>query len=313
MYILLPVYNLSMSKLLILDTFYFMHRSFHGYPKDLKNSKDQYTGMTFGLAKAIFEIIKEINPTHMICAWESEELPSFRKTLYPDYQKTRMKMEPDDEMIFSGQFPYIIKLLDVFNIPRITSNGFEGDDVLGTMAVMAADKMDVVISSSDQDLMQLINDKITIFRPANAFAQRAYFNPVTFKAKYGFEPEKMIDYKALRGDPSDNIPGVKGIGEKTATKLLQEYGDLDSIYANIDKITGSVQKKLIEDKEKAYLSRQLATIITNIPIEFTFDRADLYDFDFNRVEKFFNEMEFKSLIKPLNEMREKNINSLPEF
>lgn len=304
-----------MSKLLILDTFYFLHRSFHGYPKNLKNSKEEYTGMTFGLAKAIFEIIKEVEPTHFICAWESEELPSFRKTLYPDYQKTRMQMEPDDEMVFSSQFPNIIKLLEVFNIPRITSNGFEGDDVLGTMATLASSEMDeVVISTSDQDLMQLIDDKITIFRPGKPpFIPKAYFTPETFKEKYGFEPVKMIDYKALRGDPSDNIPGVKGIGEKTATSLIQEFGDLDGIYANLDNVKEVVRKKLIEDKDRAYLSKQLATIITNIPIEFTFDKAELFDFNFDAVEKFFDKMEFKSLAKPLAELKERSFNNLPLF
>lgn len=291
-------------KLLLIDTFYFMHRAFHAYPKDLQNSRGEYTNIVFGLAQSLMDAISEHAPTHIACGWESEELPSFRKELYGDYQKTRVEMEPDDLQVFSGQFSRIIELLEAFNIPRITANGFEGDDVLGTVATLASREVEVIIATSDQDLMQLINDRIKVYRPARPpFVSKEIFDEAKFVEKYGFEPIQMIDYKALRGDPSDNIPGVKGIGDKTAKELLKQFGTIEKIYERIDAVASeSVKKKLIADKEKAFLSRQLATIITNIPMEFNLDDCKVHDFDVNEVRVLFNELEFTSLAKKLDRL-----------
>jgi DNA polymerase-1 len=292
------------NRLLLIDTFYFLHRAFHSFPKEFMNSKGLHTNILFGFTKALLDSIVEFNPTHIVCGWESEELPSFRKTLYPDYQKNRIAMELDDERIFSEQIPWVVKILDCFNIPRITHNGFEGDDAVGTVACMASKDADVIIVSSDQDMLQLVTDKIKVFRPGRPpFIPKQLFDEQAVVDKYTFTPVQMIDYKALRGDPSDNIPGVKGIGEVTAKKLLAEFKTIENIYENLDKIVPeSVRKKLEIDKEKAFMSKQLATIITDIPMEFNLDSAIVHDFKIDKVQEIFNDLEFFSLKKDLDKL-----------
>src|SRR3990167_8104016 len=138
-------------KLLLIDTFYFLHRSFHAFPKNLGTRSGEHTNIVFGLAQTLLDSISEFNPKYIACGWESEEQPSFRKELYPQYQITRVPMEPQEEKIFSDQFPRVIELIEAFNVPRLTKNGFEGDDVLGTAAATAAKEVDVIVSTADQD------------------------------------------------------------------------------------------------------------------------------------------------------------------
>ena len=290
------------NSLLIIDTFYFLHRSFHGFPKDLTNKEGVHTNICYGFTRALLDSIFEFNPTHIVCSWESEELPSFRKTLFEDYQKTRIKMIDEEERIFSEQIPWIIKIIEAFNIPRVTANGFEGDDVIGTVATLSSNQgLDVVVSTSDQDMLQLINDKIKIFRPARPpFVKKKLFDAEIFKEYYGFEPIQMIDFKSLRGDSSDNIPGVKGVGEKTAVNLIQQFGSLENIYANLDQVASlSVRKKLEDSKDMAFLSKQLATIITNIPLDFDLNSAIVHDFNVSKVKEIFEYFDFKSLLGKL--------------
>lgn len=295
---------MSKNLLLIIDTFYFMHRSFHAFPMELKNANGEHTNVVFGLAQTLLDTISEFSPTHIVCSWESEEIPSFRKELYGQYQINRVPMDLESEKIFSEQLPKVIELIEAFNIPRLMENGFEGDDVIGTAAARASDEADVIIATADQDMLQLVTDKIKVFRPSRPpFISKQLFDPLSVKEKYGFDPIQMIDYKALRGDPSDNIPGVKGIGEKTAKDLLSKYKDIDEIYDNLDNITSaSVKSKLETDRDKAYLSRQLATIITDIPMEFDLNKCIVHDFDPVKVKDLFVYYEFNSLIKKLDKL-----------
>ena len=296
-------------KLLLLDTFYFLHRSFHAYPKDLVASTGEHTNIVFGFASSLLESILTLNPTHIACGWESEDQPSFRKELYPLYQFARVSMEPEDDHIFKEQLPLVIEVIEAFNIPRLTQNGFEGDDVLGTASAVASKDLDVVISTADQDLLQLINDKIFVYRPARPpYIKSELFDEEKFKEKYTFEPKLMIDYKALRGDPSDGIPGVMGIGDVTAKQLIGQFGTLENIYANIDSIKSeSVKKKLIDDKDEAFMSKQLATIITNIPMEFNLKDCLVHDFDVSKVQKIFDRLGFRSLNRKLDMLEKKSI------
>jgi DNA polymerase I len=291
-------------KLLLIDTFYFIHRSFHAYPKELQNSKGEYTNILYGFSQSLIDLMIKLRPTHIACAWESEEMPSFRKVLYPDYQITRIQMEVDDAKVFSEQLSGVIKILNAFNIPRITENGFEGDDVIGTCASIASNLSDVIIATSDQDIFQLITDNVSIYRPSKPpYVKEQLITERLFKEKYGFNPIQMIDYKSLRGDPSDNIPGVLGIGEVTAKKLINEYGSLENIYLRINDIKPEgLKTKLMIGKEKAFLSKQLATIITNIPIPFDLDNCIAHDFNMNKVKTLFEKYEFKSLLNRLNKL-----------
>lgn len=292
-------------KILLLDTFYFLHRSFHAYPKNLKSATGEYTNIVFGFASSLLDSILSLNPTHIACGWESEDQPSFRKELYPLYQFSRVSMEPEDDHIFKDQLPRVIEVIEAFNMPRLTQNGFEGDDVIGTATEIASKRIDVVISTADQDLMQLINDKVFVYRPARPpYIKSELFDTEKFIEKYTFEPKLMIDYKALRGDPSDGIPGVMGIGDVTAKNLIGEFGNLENIYDHIDDIKSeSVKKKLIEDKEEAFMSKQLATIITNIPMKFDLDECLVHDFDVLNVQKIFDRFGFKSLNRKLEMLK----------
>lgn len=292
-------------RLLLIDTFYFLHRSFHAFPQDFQTSKGEPTGMVYGFSQVLLNSISDLSPTHIACGWESEELPSFRKELYAEYQATRVKAEPEAEKLFWDQIPRIEQIIEAFNIPRVSSNGFEGDDVLGTMAYKGAEQSAfVVIATADQDMLQLINDKIFVFRPAKPpYVKKTIFDKNTFVEKYGFEPKQMIDYKSLRGDPSDNIPGVKGIGDKTAKELLKQFKSIEEIYENLDKIEKeSIRKKLIEYKDDAFLSKQLATIIANIPLDFNLKDCEVHDFNVEKVRKLFEELEFKSLLPKLEKL-----------
>lgn len=305
--------------LLIVDTFYFLHRSFHAYPLDLKNSKGEYTNISFGFAQSIIDLINKIKPSHIICGWESEEQPSFRKELYPQYQITRAQLEPIEEKVFSRQFPRVIQLIDAFNIPRITENGFEGDDVIGTIAKRASKEIDVIIATADQDMIQLVDEKISLFRPGRPpFIPEALFTPESVIEKYSFTPIQMIDYKALRGDPSDNIPGVKGIGEKIAKDLISMYGSLENVYANLENLKSkAVRQKLMDGKDMAFLSKQLATIIIDVPINFNLKKCEVHDFDVEKIRSLFQDLEFKSLLKNLDSFHSavmgRMVDSLPEF
>jgi len=294
----------SNNKLLLLDTFYFLHRSFHAYPKDLKSPLGESTNIIFGFAMSLLDSISEFNPTHIACGWESEDQPSFRKVLYPKYQITRAQMEIDDEKLFSEQLPKIVELLEAFNIPRLSENGFEGDDVVGTIANIASENAKVIISTADKDLLQLITDEISVYRPASGqFIKKQLFDEKAFIEKYQFSPRQMIDYKALRGDPSDNIPGVKGIGDKGAKSLILEFGELQKIYDNIENIKSeSIKQKLIDSKDDAFMSKQLATIITNIPMKFNLNDCVVHDFDIDKVRMLFNRYGFNSLNKRLDRL-----------
>lgn len=292
----------STNKLLLLDTFYFLHRSFHAYPKDLKSPSGEYTNIVFGFASSLLDSILTLNPTYIACGWESEDQPSFRKELYPLYQFARVSMEPEDDHIFKDQLPRVIELIEAFNIPRLSENGFEGDDVLGTAAQIASKDLDVVISTADQDLLQLITDKVFVFRPARPpYIKSELFDAEKFKEKYTFEPKLMIDYKALRGDPSDGIPGVMGIGDVTAKQLIGQFGDLENIYAHLDEVkSASIKKKLEDDKDEAFMSKQLATIIVDIPMEFKLEDCVVHEFDVLKVRKIFDRLGFKSLDRKLD-------------
>jgi len=287
-----------------MDTFFFLHRSFHAYPIDLKNTLGEHTNVIFGFAQSLLDSISELSPTHIACAWESENQPSFRKELYPKYQITRISMDVEDERIFGEQLPKVVELIEAFNIPRLMEDGFEGDDVIGTASLLGSKDSDVIISTADQDMMQLVNENVFVYRPARPpYIKRQMFDKKEVKEKYGFDPIQMIDYKALRGDPSDNIPGVKGVGDKTAKKLLEQFETLEEVYKRLEEVTlESLRSKLENSKDDAFMSKQLATIITDIPMKFDLDSCVVHDFDASKVRELFKRYEFSSLLNKLDRL-----------
>lgn len=302
-----------MKKLLIIDFFNLMHRAFHAYPKDFATSKGVPTNAVYGISNLLLTYIKKVEPTHIVVAFEDDEEPTFRSTKYTAYKQNRTwaKDKPEEAELFYKQVPIALEVLDSLNMPYIKCNGYEADDVAGTLAKKAPKDVEVIILSNDQDMLQLTEiTNVKVLRPASGpFVKEKIYDIKEVISKFGFEPLKIIDYKALRGDPSDNIPGVKGIGEKTAKDLLAQFNSLEDIYKNIEKIDKERTKKLLaESAEESVLSKELATIDTNIPIQFDLNAYIVHDYDIKKVEEVFAKYEFSSLLKKLKSLKVKEEN-----
>ena len=281
-------------KLILVDGNNLMFRSYYATAYSgnmMKNSKGLPTNALFGFVSMLNKIIAEENPTYMAVAFDIGK--NFRKEKYDFYKEGRIET-PEELKI---QMPIAREILDAWGIKYFELAPYEADDIIGTISRMTEEDPDFasVIVSSDKDLLQLISDETEV----KLLKQTGFirYNHDTFLADYKIEPIRIIDLKALMGDASDNIPGVKGIGEKTALKLLQEYGSLDNIYANIENIKGKVQEKLITDKESAYMSRDIATIYRSVPLSITLEDLKFEFTDDTKLKEKYQELEFFSLLK----------------
>lgn len=254
-----------------------------------QTSKGEPTAGTYGFARELVRILEQEKPEYLAVAFDTGK--TFRDDLYPEYKATREKM-PDDLRL---QIERIRQIVDAFNIPRLEMDGYEADDVLGTIARQAAAQgLGVKIITGDRDLLQLVGDRVAVYVAGD---DKTYITPEDVQAsKFGVRPEQVVDYKAIVGDPSDNIPGVPGVGEKTALGLLNKFKTLDEIYAHLDEVENRWRTKLEQGRDSAYLSRDLATIRTDLPIQLDLERARAHDFDAAAVTALFNELEFKSLV-----------------
>ncbi len=259
----------------------------------MKNSKGVPTNGLFGFVNMINKIINEEKPEYMMIAFDKGH--NFRQDLYDNYKDGRIAT-PDDLKV---QFPIAKELCDLMGIKYIEIDNYEADDIIGTFARMADEdkNYNATIISSDKDLLQLISDEVDV----KLLKQKDYImmNKDTFFETYGLEPKKMVDIKSLMGDASDNIPGVKGIGEKTALSLLQKYGSLDGVYEHIDEISGKTKEKLVNDKENAYFSYKLATIFRDIDFDYTFEDIKYNGPKVNELIEKYKELEFNSFLKTI--------------
>lgn len=262
-------------------------------------SRGEPTAAVYGFASILLRLLEQERPDYLAVAFDTGR--TFRDDLFAEYKATRAKM-PED---LAPQMERIRQLVDAFNIPRVEVEGYEADDVLGSLARWAVGEagLGVRLITGDRDLLQLVNDRVIVTLPGRELADAQDYTPERVVQKYGVRPEQFVDFKALVGDKSDNIPGVAGIGEKTAAKLLQQYGDLDNIYAHLDEISPALRKKLEAGREAAYLSRQLARIVTDLPLQLDLEQARPDHFDPQRVEALFRELEFRSLMKRFHTVR----------
>ena len=259
----------------------------------LRNSKGFPTNALYSLINMLNKIINEENPEYMMIAFDKGK--TFRHEKYEGYKDGRK----ETPLELKEQFPVAKEIVKALGIPCFEIDNYEADDIIGTFAkeVDRNPLYEATIISSDKDLLQLISDKVDMkLLKMNDYIR---YNKGSFIEDYGFVPQKIIDLKALMGDQSDNIPGVKGIGEKTAIKLINTYGSLDEIYDNIDKITGSVKNKLIDDKENAYFSKELATIYTEVPIDKSLEKIK-YNGSTPKLVPLLKDYEFFSLLKKMN-------------
>jgi DNA polymerase-1 len=264
-----------------------------------QTSKGEPTAGIYGFASVLMRLLEQERPDYLAVAFDTGK--TFRDELFPEYKATRAKM-PED---LRPQIERIRQLVDAFNIPRLEMEGFEADDVLGSVAKQAAAQgLGVRIVTGDRDLLQLVGDHIIVNLPEGKLSDaKDYATDADVIAKFGVPARLVVDYKALIGDTSDNIPGVKGVGEKTAQALYQTYTSLDDIYAHLDQIAPKVRSKLEENKATAYLSRDLAQIRTDLVVPLDLEQARPDHFDPAVVEKLFRELEFRSLITRLQALK----------
>ncbi len=265
-----------------------------------RTSSGEPTAAVYGFASILLRLLEAYQPDYLAVSFDVGR--TFRDDIYPEYKATRAKM-PEDLV---PQMPRIRQLVDAFGFPRLEMEGYEADDVLGSAAKRMAREagMGVKIVTGDRDLLQLVDDRIIVSLPGRQLSQSTDYTPEKVKAKYGVRPDQIVDFKALVGDKSDNIPGVRGIGEKTAAKLLQKYDNLDNIYAHLDELSPSIRRKLEADRENAYLSRTLAQIRTDLPVTVDLEKAVPRPDAVDAVEALFRELEFRSLLKRLREWQQ---------
>ncbi|MBN1146980.1 MAG: DNA polymerase I [Anaerolineales bacterium] len=255
------------------------------------------TAGIFGFASVLLRILEQENPDYLAVAFDTGR--TFRDDLFADYKGTRAKM-PDD---LRPQIERVRQLVDAFNIPRLEMEGYEADDVLGSVACQAVARgLGVKIITGDRDLLQLVGERIIVSLPGKSLSDSKDYLPEDVLDYLGVRPEQVVDFKALVGDKSDNIPGVDGIGEKTAASLLEKYGALDEIYSNLDALAPAVRARLEKGRENAYLSRQLATIVKDLDIPLDLEKARPQRFDPSQVEALFRELEFRTLMGRLTEL-----------
>ena len=284
-----------MKRLVLIDGKSVFYRGYYAMGA-LSLSDGTPTGGVYGFAAIAMEIVKRLAPTKVVVAWDSRDSAESRRKIFADYKAGRVK--PGDD--FYAQIPLLEELINDLGWAFIEVSKFEADDIIGTLSRQAdeAGDWETYIISSDLDMLQIVDNNTHMWRILKGFSNIEQIDVKEVEEKYGISKSQFLDLKALKGDASDNIPGVPGVGEKTAAKLLNEYGNLDEIYAHIGEIKGSVQKKLIEGKESAYMSRQLAQIMFDAPVKLV-DIPD-FEFDAEKVVNGLKKLEFNSLIRKFN-------------
>ncbi|MGH7203209.1 MAG: 5'-3' exonuclease, partial [Candidatus Levyibacteriota bacterium] len=266
--------------------------AYHAYPP-LTNPNGEVINVVFGFLSMILTVYAEYTPDYVVVCFD-RGAPTFRMNMYAGYHADRAKMEDG----FVAQIKIVYDILEKANIPMYGLDGYEADDLIGTIAKKTKDDHDeeVLIVTGDRDLLQLVNSHVKVLMPVMGFTKTLLFDEKAVEEKYGVHPRQFIDYKALIGDNSDGYPGVSGIGPKGAAKLLQEFGTFENLYKSLDKVPEKTALKLATDAEQAALAKQLATIVTDAPIAFDLKRCDVSKFDLKALRGAFGEQGFKSLL-----------------
>lgn len=282
--------------LVLIDGNALYHRSFHAFPEEIATSSGEPTNAVFGFTRMLLDVLKIVRPEYLIVTFD-RPTPTFRHDTYQHYKAHRPPM-PD---ALRAQFPRVREIVKAFNIPIYERDGFEADDLLGTLALQAERQgLPTVIATGDLDTLQLVDDLVRVtFARSPRRGDFEYFDHAAVVQRYGFEPPLIVDYKALVGDTSDNIPGVPGIGAKTATKLIQDYGTLEEILAHRDELPPRTRAALTEHEATARQSKYLATIVCDAPVSLDLESARALRYDPNLVLALFRELEFHSLVDRL--------------
>lgn len=268
------------------------YRAFFALPL-LSNSSGLHTNAVYGFTTMLMKLIEEEKPTHVLVAFDAGK-STFRHEYYEDYKGGRSKTPPE----LSEQFPILRELIDAFGIRQYELDGYEADDIIGTLTKAAEESgKRVIVVSGDKDMLQLASEHVTIALTRKGVSEVDRYGPNEVQERYGLTPEQIIDLKGLMGDTSDNIPGIRGVGEKTALKLLNEYGTVENILANVDHIKGKLGEKVAGDAENARLSKRLATIYREVPMDTDWTGLSFHGWNGEQLRAMFRKLEFKSLLE----------------
>jgi DNA polymerase I len=281
--------------LLLVDGHNLVYRAFHAMPA-LSNSRGEMTNAAYGFTSMLFKALNDTTPTYAIAAFDPPG-PTFRHEKFAEYKAQRLRA-PDE---LRAQFPWAREVVEALGIPIVEIPTFEADDVIGTLALKAeAAGLDVIILTGDLDVLQLVTEHIRVFASRRGISDTIIYDLDKVRERYGFEPPLVVDFKALQGDPSDNIPGVPGIGEKTAMSLVQQYGPLENVLEAVPTMPpGRVQRALESHMEQARLSKWTATIKVDIDVDLPLEGARLFNYDETVVRELFDRLEFRSLLPRL--------------
>lgn len=286
-----------MKKLILVDGNAIVHRAYHALPP-LSAKEGQLTNAVYGFFSMILKIKADLRPEFLIVCFDRPK-PTFRKELYVGYQAHREGMDED----LVPQLNFVREGLQKAKVPIFEVDGYEADDLIGTLSVQAVDQREedvqVIILSGDRDLLQLVNHKVKMLAPVVGMSKMTLYDSHGVEEKYGLRPEQMVDYKALRGDPSDNYPGVPGVGQKTASELLQKYGSLECVYEHLGELPERLAQKLAEGAESAGLAKKLAAIVLDAPVRLNLKKADVNKIDQKALKEFFKDHGFRSLLERL--------------
>ncbi len=278
--------------LVVIDGKSVLYRGYYAMG-NLATPEGKPTGATYGFAMMGLRILKEFNPDYVVVAWDKSKTNiRARQQLYEEYKANRKPM-PED---LQEQIPDVRRLCEAFGWPMLEIDDYEADDIMGTLAVQAREKdIDTILVTSDLDVLQLLNHHTKVCALKRGLTHTVIYDESSFKEEYDMTPQQFVDYKALRGDPSDNIPGISGIGDKTARQLIQKYGSLETIYEQLEDIGGAAAKKLEEDRDMAFLSRQLIKLSLEVPVEFDDVASHVDVTNPEAVDAIFEELSFHRL------------------
>lgn len=281
-----------MKTFVIIDGHALIYRGYYAIPQ-LRTASGELVNAVYGFSTVLLSMLEKLKPDYLAVAFDLQG-PTFRHEAYEGYKATRADT-PDD---LFPQVPRVRQVVEAFQIPVFEMPGFEADDLIGTLAkqIEAYPDIEFLIVSGDMDLTQLITDQVKVLSPLSGFNDVKTYDAQAVMDKYGIWPNQMVDYKSLVGDVSDNIPGVPGIGKKTASKLLFQYETLDGIYDHLDEIGGALGEKLRNGRESALQSNQLARIVTTVPAVLDLELCHTTQVDSARVRLLFGELEFRRLI-----------------
>jgi DNA polymerase-1 len=285
--------------LLLFDGNALVHRAFHALPPLTQRKTGEIVNAVYGFASTLLKVFADFRPTHWAIAFD-RPTPTFRHEMFEEYKAQRPAM-PEE---LKGQIRKVHQLVEAFHIPVFEMDGFEADDILGTLSRQANEHgIETIIVTGDNDMLQSVLPRVKALAPRRSFTDTVLYDEEAVEQKYGIKPEQLADLKALVGDVSDNIPGVPGVGEKTASKLLQEYGTLQGIYDHIEDITPDrLQDRLREYRAQAFQSKQLSTIVKDVPVKLDLKACQVSHYDRDEVARLFQELEFINLLPRLPKM-----------